>query len=151
MDALDHRIVRALQRDGSLTKVELADEVASTPSTCLRRVAELRKCRVLKRCVFLADAAKLGRNIRAIITVTTRNKTKDLRLAFASRIELEPSINQAFGVSGEVDAVLFGYFTDTDEYQALCDRLFDSDPEVVRYTTAFAIETYKDTTEIDLP
>lgn len=151
MDALDNRIVKALQRDGSLTKAELAKVVTSTPSTCLRRVAELRKRNVLKECVFLADAAKLGRNIRAIITVATRNQTKDLRSSFASRIELEPTINQAFGVTGEVDAVLLGYFTNMDEYQELCDRLFDADPDVVRYTTFFAVETYKDTTEIHLP
>lgn len=41
-----------------------------------------------------------------------------------------------------------GYFGDMEEYQALCDRLFDSDPDVVRYTTLFAVETYKETTKI---
>lgn len=150
MDALDQQIIETLQRDGSLTKAELAETVASTPSTCLRRVSDLRKSGVLKRCVYLADAPKLGRSIRAIITVTTRDHTKDVRLSFAARIDQEPAITQAFGVTGHVDAVLMGYFKDMEEYQALCDRLFDADPDVVRYTTSFAVETYKDTTEIAL-
>lgn len=51
-------------------------------------------------------------------------------------------------MTGDLDAVLFGHFRDMEEYQALCDRLFDSDPDVVRYTTLFAVETYKDTTAI---
>lgn len=150
MDALDHRIVATLQRDGSLTKAQLAEAVGSTPSTCLRRVAELKNLGVLKGCVYLADRVKLGRSIRAIITVTTRNHTKDLRASFASSILQEPAITQAFGVTGELDAVLIGHFKDMEEYQALCDRLFDGDPDVVRYTTLFAVETYKDTTEISV-
>lgn len=148
MDALDHRIVATLQKDGSLTKAELAEAVGSTPSTCLRRVADLQSLGVLKGCVYLADPVKLGRGIRAIITVTTRNHTKKLRTSFASNIAQETAITQAFGVTGELDAVLMGHFRDMEEYQALCDRLFDTDPDVVRYTTLFAVETYKDNTQI---
>ena len=148
MDALNLRIVAALQADGTLTKAELAETVGSTPSTCLRRVAELRRTGVLTGCVFLADPAKLGCGIRAIITVTTRDHTRELRISFANRITEEPAILQAYGVTGELDAVLIGVFRDMEEYQALCDRLFDSDPDVVRYTTLFAVETYKETTAI---
>lgn len=148
MDDLDLRILSILQADGSLTKAELAEAVGSTPSTCLRRVADLRRNGVLKSCIYLADPAKLGRSIRAIITVTTRNHTKNLRTSFAASIAEEPAIIQAFGVTGDLDAVLMGHFGDMEEYQALCDRLFDSDPDVVRYTTLFAVETYKDTTAI---
>lgn len=148
MDDLDLRIVAALQEDGTLTKAELAEAVGSTPSTCLRRVAELRRTGVLTGCVYLADPAKLGRGIRAVITVTTRNHTKDLRTGFAARISEEPAITQAYGVTGDLDAVLIGYFSDMEEYQSLCDRLFDTDPDVVRYTTFFAVETCKETTAI---
>lgn len=150
MDELDQRIVATLQGDGSLTKAELAEAVGSTPSTCLRRVADLRRLGVLKGCVYLADPVKLGRGIRAVITVTTRNHTKELRTSFASCVSKEASITQAYGVTGELDAVLIGNFKDMEEYQALCDRLFDTDPDVVRYTTLFAVETYKDTTQIEI-
>lgn len=148
MDDLDLRIINVLQTDGLLTKAQLAEAVGSTPSTCLRRVADLRRAGVLTACVYLADPAKLARGIRAIINVTTRNHTKDLRCGFASRIANEPAITQAYGVTGDLDAVLIGHFIDMEEYQALCDRLFDNDPDVVRYTTLFAVETYKQTTAI---
>ncbi|MEM9763457.1 MAG: hypothetical protein AAF968_13260 [Pseudomonadota bacterium] len=35
-----------------------------------------------------------------------------------------------------------------EEYQALCDLLFDSEPNVVRSTTLYAVESYKETTAI---
>lgn len=148
MDDLDLRIINALQTDGLLTKAQLAEAVGSTPSTCLRRVAGLRRAGVLKAGVYLADPAKLGRGIRAIITVTTRNHTKDLRKGFAARIADEPAITQAYGVTGDLDAILIGHFSDMQEYQSLCDRLFDNDSDVLRYTTLFAVETYKETTAI---
>lgn len=149
MDNLDYRIVAALQADGGMTNAELAEAVGSTASTCLRRIATLRRKGVLRGSVFLADPAKLGRGIKAIITVTTRNHTKNLRTSFASRISDESAISQAFGVTGELDAILIGNFADMEEYQALCDRLFDADTDVVRYTTLFAVESYKDTTVIE--
>ena len=49
----------------------------------------------------------------------------------------------AYGVTGELDAVLIGNFKDMVEYQDTCDRLFDGVEGIVRYTTHFVAETYK--------
>lgn len=143
MDALDIRIVEALQRRGDLTHGELADQVGSTPSTCLRRVRHLRKTGVLTASVFLADAARLGRPIQAVITATTKDHTRADREKLAACIRSEPSIAYAYGVTGEVDAVLIGNFRDMTEYQEVCDRLFDGVEGIVRYTTHFISEIYK--------
>ncbi|MEM9107974.1 MAG: Lrp/AsnC family transcriptional regulator [Pseudomonadota bacterium] len=143
MDALDIRIVDALQRRGDLTHADLAEEVHSTPSTCLRRVRHLRETGVLRENVFLADPARLGRPIKAVITATTKDHTRADRERLAACIRSEPSIGYAYGVTGELDAVLIGNFRDMVEYQEVCDRLFDGVDSIVRYTTHFISETYK--------
>ena len=148
MDRLDVRILDALQREGALTKAQLADRVGSTPSTCLRRVKRLKKSGYLRRCVYLADPGKLQRGIRAIITVVTRSQAREEREAFARKIRRESAITLAYGVTGELDAILHGNFIDMEEYQATCDRLFEHDPHIVRYTTLFAVERYKEETAI---
>lgn len=148
MDRLDIRLLDALQQDGALTQAQLAARVGSTPSTCLRRVQRLRNSGHLERCVYLADPAKLERGLRAIIAVVTTGHGQDSRGAFAEKIRNEPAISMAYGVTGEVDAVLYGNFASMEEYQAVCDRLFDHDPQVVRYTTFFAVERYKTETAI---
>jgi Lrp/AsnC family leucine-responsive transcriptional regulator len=148
VDRLDFRIIDALQREGDLTHAELAERVGSSPSTCLRRVQRLKRSGHLQRCVYLADPGKLERGIRAIITVVTTGHARELREAFAEKIRREPAITLAYGVTGDVDAVLHGNFIDMEEYQAVCDRLFDNDPHVVRYTTLFAVERYKEETAI---
>jgi len=144
LDSLDLRIITALQRKGDMTHAELAEAVHSTQSTCLRRVRHLRKSGVLTANIFLADAARLGRPIKAVITATTQDHTRADREKLAASIRAEPSIAYAYGVTGELDAVLIGNFRDMVEYQEVCDRLFDGVKGIVRYTTHFISETYKD-------
>ncbi|RVC56500.1 Lrp/AsnC family transcriptional regulator, partial [Mesorhizobium sp. M00.F.Ca.ET.038.03.1.1] len=82
------------------------------------------------------------------IMVVTTSHGRELRQAFAGKIRREPAITLAYGVTGDVDAVLHGNFIDAEECQAVCDRLFDDDPHIVRYTTLFAVERYKEETAI---
>ena len=143
MDALDLRIIDVLQSHGDLTNAELADMVSSTASTCLRRVSDLKRRGVLVDNIYRVDAAKLGRNLKVIITVTAKDHPKAMRMKFAAKLRKEPAISYAYGVTGDVDAVLIGNFRDMKEYQELCDRLFDQVDNIVRYTTLFIAETYK--------
>ena len=143
MDTLDIRIVETLQKRGDITHAELAEQVGSTASTCLRRVRALRTKSILADNVYLADAAKLGRGLKAIITVTTKDHTRADREAFADALRKEQAIAYAYGVTGELDAILIGNFKDMVEYQDTCDRLFDGVEGIVRYTTHFVAETYK--------
>ena len=43
LDATDRRIIRALQRNGRMTNLDLADEVGLSPSPCSRRVQKLEE------------------------------------------------------------------------------------------------------------
>lgn len=48
LDAYDHRILAALQRDGRLSNVQLAEEIGLSPSPCLRRVRLLEEAGVIR-------------------------------------------------------------------------------------------------------
>ncbi|HBV11519.1 MAG TPA: Lrp/AsnC family transcriptional regulator, partial [Brevundimonas sp.] len=43
LDEFDKRLLRAVQRDGSLTHAQLAEVVHLSPSQCARRLERLRK------------------------------------------------------------------------------------------------------------
>ena len=60
LDAIDRRILRALQRDGRMQNIELAKEVGLSPSPCLRRVRLLEEAGVIERYVAVVDGAKVG-------------------------------------------------------------------------------------------
>ena len=57
IDATDYRIIEELQRDGSLSNVELARRVHLSPSPCLTRVKALEAAGVIARYVALVNAA----------------------------------------------------------------------------------------------
>ena len=148
MDRLDIRLLDALQQDGSLTQAQLAERVGSSPSTSLRRVQRLKASGHLDRCVYLANPRKLDRGLRAIITVVASGHGRMDSYGFMDRARSEAAIDLAYGTTGEVDAVLLANFKDMEEYRAVCDRLFDADPHVERYTTLFAVDRYKENTAV---
>ncbi len=43
LDAIDRRILAALQADGRLSNVDLAEKIGLSPSPCLRRVNRLER------------------------------------------------------------------------------------------------------------
>ena len=49
LDPIDCRIVAALQADGRLTNLELAEQVGLSPSPCLRRVKRLERDGYIRR------------------------------------------------------------------------------------------------------
>lgn len=148
MDRLDVRIIDALQKNGALTQEQLAEQVGSTPSTCLRRASRLKKSGYLDRCVYLANAKKLERGIRVIISIVTDGSAGKEIEAFAARLRDEPAIDLAYGTTGEVDVVILANFADMEEYRSMSRRLLDDDPAVVKYTTFFAVDRYKECTVI---
>lgn len=60
LDAMDIRILRALQRDGRLQNLQLAEEVGLSPSPCLRRVRRLEEAGAVERYVALLNPAAMG-------------------------------------------------------------------------------------------
>jgi Lrp/AsnC family leucine-responsive transcriptional regulator len=75
LDAIDLRILRELQEDGSLTNVELARRVHLSPSPCLARVKAL-EAGVIERYVALADAKALGLGSIVFINISLKEQSK---------------------------------------------------------------------------
>ena len=60
LDKLDKRILRELQRDGTITNLELADRIGLSPSPCARRVKQLEDAGIISGHVTLLDPKKIG-------------------------------------------------------------------------------------------
>ena len=148
MDGIDRKIVEVLQRDAGLSNTELSEQVNLSASSCLRRVQRLKEQGVLLKTVALVDPDKLGRSLTAIVDVTLERHGSEARQLFLQQMQQEPAIAQAYSVTGETDVLLIMNLVDMKEYQAICDRLFDHDPNVVKFRTLFAMERYKFDTAI---
>ena len=70
LDAIDLRILDALQQDGRLTNVDLARRVNLSPSPCLARVRALEADGVIGGRVTLLDPRKVGLGVSVFVQIT---------------------------------------------------------------------------------
>lgn len=150
MDRIDRKLLNLLQRDASRTNAALADEVGLSASSCLRRIRRLRQSGVIDRIAAILNPAKTGRTLKAVVTVELRLHGEPNTRQFLDLAAREEAVAQAYAVTGEVDAVLILRLRDMEEYDALCNRLFQERMNVARYWTMMVIRTGKDETAIPL-
>ena len=69
-DEIDRSIVMALQKDGRLSNVQLAQMVNLSESACLRRVKMLEKSGIIDKYVMLVDQAASGKPDNVFIWIS---------------------------------------------------------------------------------
>lgn len=143
LDAIDLRILAALQADGRLSNVELADRVGLSPSPCLRRVKALEGEGYIE-----GYRAQLGRErIRLGVTVFLGVKIEghaNLRAdSFERAVVAMPEVIACHMVSGEADYLLEVVVPDLERYQRfLLDKLLEL-PMVREVRSNIAIRSLK--------
>jgi len=80
LDRTDRRILALLQKDGSISNLELADSIGLSPSPCSRRVKALADAGILRQTVTLLDAKALGLNLMSLISISMDRHTPDYQL-----------------------------------------------------------------------
>ena len=71
IDALDRKILRALQRDSDEPIADLAAGLGLSRSACSRRIARLAEIGVIERSVALLSQSKLGLGLTVFIAIKT--------------------------------------------------------------------------------
>lgn len=116
-DAIDLRLLDALQADASLSNQDLATRVAVSPATCLRRVKRLVEAGVVERRVAILSADKLGAGLSAILEITLDRQGAEHLDAFEARAVQEAAVQQCWRVSPGPDFVLVVQLADMPAYQ----------------------------------
>jgi Lrp/AsnC family transcriptional regulator, leucine-responsive regulatory protein len=121
IDGTDRRILDALQRDGRISNVSLAEEVNLSPSPCLRRLKRLEENGVIAGYRAVLDHAKLGSQIEAFIELRFAGATQvdDIEGAVAGL----PEVVEAFTTAGDPDALVRLRATDLDHLKRVVDRI----------------------------
>ena len=124
LDEIDRKILVALQRDGRLTNLELAETVGLSPSPCLRRVRYLETSGVLKHYVGLVDPAAVGLDITAFIRVALERQGDAQLERFEKSIAQWPEVLECYLMTGDADYQLRVVARSLAEYESfLRDKL----------------------------
>src|SRR5205823_12584994 len=103
LDDFDRRILAALQRDGRITNVALAEEVALSPSQCARRLQRLEEAGAIRGYGAFLDPAALGLGITALVTVTLEKHARRNIREFDEVVQGRPEIIECLAITGDGD------------------------------------------------
>lgn len=106
LDDFDHRILRALQRDGALTNAQLSETVNLSTSQCSRRRVRLEKDGVIAGYHARLNPEAMGITVRAVVRVNLNAHSAGNETDFAKMLGSHEEIVEAFSVSGDADYVL---------------------------------------------
>jgi len=143
LDAYDRRILNALQRDGRLTNVQLADEIGLSASPCLRRVRQLEEAGVISGYQATLDADAVGLGLTVFIGVKVDRHHEDEAQKFQQMVSGLPEVISAHIVSGESDFLLHVVVPDLRGYDRFLTDTLLKMPSVRDIRSNFAIRTLK--------
>lgn len=149
VDQVDRAILGALQKNGRLSNVQLAEQVGLSESACLRRVRLLEQSGIIDRYVMLINQTAIGKPGTVFVRVTLEGQQKEKLQQFEETVAAVPEIMECYLMSGDFDYLLRVIIKDNSDYMCVHDKLTGL-PGVVRVQSSFALRTVRKTTELAL-
>jgi Lrp/AsnC family leucine-responsive transcriptional regulator len=151
LDAIDMRIIKALQEHGRLTNVELAARVGLSPSPCLSRVKALEKSGVIDRYVALVRPDALGLGLSVFIQVTLERQTEKALEIFEARMLAFDEVMECYLMTGDSDYMVRLVVKDMDSLQQFIVKELTTIPGVANIRSSFALKQVKYKTALPIP
>ena len=143
LDAIDRRIIAALQDDGRLSNVDLAERVGLSPSPCLRRVKRLERDGTIAAYRALPQRSRVGLGLTVFVGVKIADHANDKAEAFQRAIVAMPEIVACHLVAGDIDYLIEVVVPDLAHYQAYLVGKLLALPIIREVRSSIAIETLK--------
>jgi len=144
LDPVDFRILTAVQRDGRITKVALAERVGLSPTPCWNRLRRLEEAGIIS-----GYHARIAPRLVAPITFIfveiklAGHKKHDFD-RFERVVKLVPQVVSCWATGGSIDYMLRVVARDVAAYQEIMDRLLAEEIGINRYFTFVVTKTVKD-------
>jgi Lrp/AsnC family leucine-responsive transcriptional regulator len=118
LDRIDKRILSEIQKDGSITNLQLADKIGLSPSPCSRRVKALTESGIIGKTVTILDEKKLGLTLTALINISMDRHTPDRFNNFESAVRNYHEVQECLLITGSIaDYQLKVVVKDMEAYQ----------------------------------
>lgn len=150
IDAIDRKIISALQMDATISHAELAERVGASSASCWRRIKALEGAGILTRAVRLVNPDKIDRGVNVLCNIRMRSHARDARQAFEDFVDSRPEIVECFSMSGEWDYLLRIVVADVADYNLFLMQILLGQPMVEHAASHFALSMTKYTTALPI-
>lgn len=150
LDAIDLRILDAIQKDGRITKLALAERVGLSPTPCWLRLRKLEKAGIVTGYHARIAARKVAPLTQVIMQVTLGAHRQADFDRFEKAVCALPEVLACWSVGGGVDYFVLLATRDIETYQALVDRILAQEVGIDRYFTYVVTRQVKQDTGIPM-
>lgn len=144
LDAIDLKILDAVQKDGRITKLKLADTVGLSATPCWLRLRKLEKAGLIAGYHARLAPRRLAPFATVLLEVTLANHRQADFDRFERAVTDLPEVLACWSVGGGVDYILKIVARDIDAYQRMVDRLLSADIGIDRYFTYIVTRVVKE-------
>ena len=150
LDRTDLKILRALQADGRISNLKLAEAVALSPTAVLARVQRLTKEGYILGYEARLNPLKLGAGLMVFVEVLLDRTTPNVFDAFKAAVQVRPEILECHMVAGGFDYLLKTRMADMGAYREFAGTVLWQLPGVRETRTYPVMEEVKNTTRLPL-
>jgi Lrp/AsnC family transcriptional regulator, leucine-responsive regulatory protein len=150
LDRFDAKILDALQRDGRLSVVDLAELIGLSPTPCARRIKALESEGAIEGYAAILNPARVGLAVLAIVQVKLTEHTDETVARFEREIQLMDEVTKCLAMTGSYDFILEVYGKDLEALSNVVLKKLIRVPNVRDLQSSVVLETIKRTVRIPL-
>jgi Lrp/AsnC family transcriptional regulator, leucine-responsive regulatory protein len=150
IDRFDAKILSALQRDGRLSVVDLAETIGLSPTPCARRIKALESAGAIEGYAAVLNPARIGLAVLAIVQVKLTEHTDETVARFEREIGLMDEVTKCFAMTGSYDFILEVYGKDLEALSNVVLKKLIRVPNVRDMQSSVVLATLKRSNRIPL-
>ena len=151
LDRTDRKILRAMQQQGRISNLELAELVGLSPTPCSRRVKRLEESGLIRSHVTLLNQSMLGLKLTAYIGISMDRHTPDRFETFEEEVKSYPEVMECSVVTGQSsDYLLKAVVADMEYYEKFLLGRLTRIPGVTGVHSSFELRRVVQRTELPL-
>lgn len=143
MDAVDRKILAALQTDARLTVEKIGALVGLSASPCARRIRRLEGLGVIRGYVAVLDQEKAGLPVSVFASVKLERQREEDLDRFAAAVAGWPEIVECYLMTGPRDYLLRIVVRDLEAYESFLKRKLTRLDGVASIESSFALAQVK--------
>ena len=145
LDPIDLKILGAIQREGRITKLKLAEKVGLSPTPCWNRLKRLEEAGIVAGYHARIEWRLVAPRATVLVEITLGQHRQADFDRFEKVVRETPEVTACWSVGGGVDYVLKVATSDIDAYQRLIDGWLEREIGIARYFTYVVTRTVKET------
>jgi len=150
LDEVDRKLLDILQKDGSLSNVELARRIQLSPPATHARVRRLEEFGIIRQYVTLLDRENLGYDMLCFVHISLQLHQPQQVESVRAAIREMPEVLECYHVTGEYDYLLKVVIRNRKDLERFVVERLTPVPGIARIHTSLVLTEVKSTTAVPL-